>query len=156
MEKEKFALIKKENNTPVRQDSGTGLTVIDSFLADSGFNYVSGARRFGDLTIIESVGQGTAVAYLNRVSVVNRENKLIIDKQVEKGTYYSRETVRLIVMNELLDMLERAAVSEGKNYDRDKAREVIDEKLDKAYYKESYESVLNWAASIGIKLNASS
>ena len=149
---ENLAIIKTQENTPVNQDNSTGLVVGASFQADSGFNYIVGMRQFGDLTITESVGQGTAVTYLNRISVYNGEKELIIDKQVEKGIYYSRETVRQLVLEELLNMLEQAARKQGRKYDRLKARTAIDEKLKDAYYEKSYSSVLKWAETIGIEL----
>jgi hypothetical protein len=152
--KEQFAIVKKEDNAPVRQDRNTGLLIIDDFTSSGGFNYLIGIRQFGDLTIVEDVAQGTAVTYLNGIRVFDGEKQLIIDIPVENNTHYSREAVRQLVMRELLDMLEKATKKEGKNYDRTGAQRIIDEKLEEAYYKQSYALILEWAQNIGIELNA--
>jgi len=149
--KDNVTLIKVDNNKALRHDSNTGLVVGENYQADSGFEYIFGLRKFGDLTIAESVGQGTAVSYLNAVRVLNEKGELIIDKHIEKGTHYSRETVRLIVMSALLNMLEDAAHKQGKVYDREKARILIDDKLKLAYYEKSYTSILEWATEVGIE-----
>jgi hypothetical protein len=146
-----MTLIKANNGATLEQDSNTGLVVGKNYQADSGFEYIFGLRKFGDLTIAESVGRGTAVSYLNAVRVLNEKGELIIDKEVEKGTHYSRETARQIVMSALLNMLEEAARKQGKEYNREKASILINDKLKLAYYEKSYASVLDWASELGIE-----
>jgi len=135
----------------LKRDKSTGLAIGETFKADSGFEYMLGVRRFRDLKIVENVGQGTAVCYLNAVRVFNREGELIIDKQVERDVHYSRETVRRIVLDELLHLLEEATLKKGKVYDKEKAKEKINAELKLSYYKESYASVLKFASELGIE-----
>lgn len=144
-------LIKTTSSQPAIRDNNTGLIIGNTFLAKSGFEYTFGLRKFGDLTIAESVGQGVGVSYLNSVRVFNGQKELIIDRQVKRGTFYTREKVRQIVLEELLEMLSAAALKEGKEYDFIKARVMIDEKLENAYFEESYKAVLEWAGDIGIE-----
>ena len=91
------------------------------------------------------------MSYLNGVKVLNEKGDLIIDKKIEKDTHYSRETVRQIVLEEILKMLENAAKKEDKVYDRDKTAIMISEKLNDAYFKKSYEAILDWAGDIGVE-----
>jgi hypothetical protein len=144
--------MKINESVPAKYDHQTGLMLAGSYTAVSGFNYAVGVREFGNLSIVEEVAQGTAVSYLNGVRVYDENKKLIIDKKATKGTHYSRETVRKIVLEALADMLEEAAKNQGKDYNRNDALNKIDEKLKGAYYSQSYQSVLQWAESIGIQL----
>lgn len=146
-----LVLKNSEEKGVMNYQGDTGLVVAKTYEANSGFEYSYGLRKFGDLTIVEEVGRGTAVSYLNNVRVYNNEEELVIDKSVKKGTHYSRETVRQIVLNELLNMLEEAALNAGREFDFEKANAVIDEKLKEAYFKKSYESILSWAVEIGIE-----
>ena len=146
-----LALVKSEENGLMNYQGDTGLVVTKTFEANSGFEYSYGLREFGDLTIVEEVGRGTAVSYLNNVRVYNKDKDLVVDKSVKKGTHYSREIVRQIVLRELLKMLEEAALNAGKEFDFGKANAVIDEKLKQAYFEKSYKSILSWAETIGIE-----
>ena len=150
--KEEFGLVKKENTGLTITSSGTGITVIDSYEAASGFNYSIGVREFGDLIIVEEVGQGTAVSYLNGIRVFNKQKELVIDVKVKDNTHYSRETVRRLVRDELIKMLSKAALKEGKSFDKTKAFETINSKLNDAYYEQSYQAVIEWAKEIGIEM----
>lgn len=144
-------LVKVEKGQVLKIDHNTGLMIGKSYQADSGFEYALGIREFGDLKIIEEVGQGTAVTYLNAVKVFDGKGELIIDEKLGQSTHYSRETVRQVVLEAMLNMLENAATEAGKEYDRLKARKLVNEKLETAYYKQSYEAVIEWAGEIGIE-----
>ena len=144
-------IIKVEKGQVLKIDHNTGLMIAKSYRADSGFEYALGMREFGNLRIMEEVGQGTAVTYLNGVKVFDGKGELIIDEKLGKSTYYSRETVRQVVLEAILNMLENAATKTGKNYDRDKTKEVINNKLEAAYYGQSYTAVLEWAEEIGVE-----
>ena len=145
-------IIKVNNENSVQKNVSTGLEVVKSFQAGSGFKYISGFRKFGDLTIVESVTIGIGISYLNNIKVFNEDNELIIDKNLPKHTFYSREKARTVVRDELLYMLEDAAIANDKDYDRLDALEIIDHKLKTAFFKQSYLATLSWAQDIGIEL----
>ena len=131
--------------------SGTGLVTSGQvFKGKTGINYFGGIRNFEDLKIIEFIGEGTAVAFLTGIQIYDKKGVLIIDKQLKKNTYYSRETARNFVKKSLLKMLKDAAKSTNKEFDEDIAKSIINEKLKIAYYEESYHSVLDWAKDLGI------
>jgi len=140
------------NNTELqiskKPNMENGLALIgDSYQAGSGFVYATGYREFGDLTIIEEVGTGTAVSLLLGVKVLDKEGVLIIDKKLDKNNYYERELARKIVRDELVKMLSEA---NENSFDIVSAKKKIDELLNEAYYKTSYKAILKWASEIGI------
>lgn len=135
----------------MKTDTATGLTIGISYSAGSGFEYISGLRKFGKLTIVESVGSGVVCTFLNSVRVLDENNVVIIDKAVHKGMSYSRESVRLIVRGELLNMLSEAAERKGIEFNQENAKIIIDDQLKDSYYSQSYSAALNWAESLGIE-----
>jgi hypothetical protein len=143
---------KSNGLVPSKTDRQTGLEIIETFISHSGFNYGVGVRPLGDLTIIEQVARGTAVSYLNGILVLDKEENLILDIKAPQNTYYSREIAQKMVLNGLLGMLEEAAKKHGKKYDKEKALTKIKKKLDEAYFKQSYISILDWAETIGLSL----
>ena len=125
-----------------------GLSLIgDSYKAASGFEYASGYREFGNLSIIEEVGTGTAVTLLLGIKVLDKEGTLIIDKKLSGNNYYERELARKIVRDELVKMLSEA---NGNSFDMVSAKKKIDELLKDAYYNTSYKAIIDWAFEIGI------
>ena len=140
------------NSADQPMNINTGLVVNKSIETSSGFEYISGLRKFGDLVIEEGVAQGTGVSFLSYVRIQNQEGDLLIDHPVNNGVKYSRERVRQIVLKELLGMLKEASLKNGKVFDESMARSLVDSKLKHAYYEKSYKAVLDWANSIGIEL----
>ncbi|OYT15491.1 MAG: hypothetical protein B7C24_12785 [Bacteroidetes bacterium 4572_77] len=142
-------IVNAENQSNQMINTGTGLAVhnSDTHLSQSGFLYLSGVRKFGDLSIEEDMARGTAVAFLAGVRVYNKDKTLIIDKRVGKGCYYEREKVRLIVKDELLKML-MDANSENSDFDVLKAEEIVDMHLKTAYYSESYIAANQWYSGL--------
>ncbi len=130
----------------------TGLSIAKHHYGDNGFTYASGVREFGKLSIVEEVVKGTSVTFLSGVQVYDEHGTLIIDYAEGKNTYYSREKVRVIILEEFLSILQDAAIKQQKTFDEKKAGEQIDSLLNDAYYSESYEAILNWAKDVGIKL----
>ncbi len=136
-------------NTPDQNNqlinTGTGLSVNqgDTYLAKSGFLYLSGVRKFGDLHIEEDMAKGTAVAYLTGVRVYDKDKTLIIDKRMGRGCHYEREKARLIVKEALINMLIEAN-KDNPNFDVMTADETIDIHLKSAYYSQTYESIMAW------------
>ena len=137
----------------IKNDNSTGLSIIDSHLGETGFEHNLGLRKFGNLTIAETIADGVGVTFLSGVRVYDQENKLLIDFAVANGVKYSREVVRRIVLKELLRMLKDASEQNGNAYDAQAAQQLVDSKLKLAYYKQSYKSVLSWAEEIGIEIN---
>ncbi len=137
--------IKLYNNEMTRMNESTGLMVSpnNEFLAKSGFKYISGVRSFGDLNIVEEVASGTAVNYLCAVRVYDKAGVLLIDRKVEKGTYYEREKARNIAKEALLKILEDANAN-NPDFDLLKAHDAVDQHLKSGYYSQSYAAVNEW------------
>jgi hypothetical protein len=128
-----------------RAEVETGLVIKDSFLSDSGFIHQVGVRQFGKLRIIEKVAEGTGIIYLNSILVLDQKGKLVFDAKIERSTSYSRETVRLIVMEGLIEMLKDAAEIKNIFFDELEVREKVDSKLKMAIYETSYDAIIEWA-----------
>jgi len=139
--------VKDQNNQLI--NTGTGLSVSqgDTYLSESGFLYLSGVRKFGDLFIEEDMAKGTAVSYLAGVRVYDKDKTLIIDKRMEKGCHYEREKARLVVKEELINMLTEANV-DNPDFNVKLADETIDKHLKSAYYSQTYKSIMEWYDSL--------
>jgi len=135
-----------------KTDNETGLIIKNSFISDSGFKYQNGIRQLGDLKIVEGVSKGTASLFLISLMVFDQNGTLLFDGEVSKLTNYSREHVRRLVLDGLMNMLREAAEKEGKHFDELAAYEVIDQKLKYAYYEQSYIAVIEWARQLGINI----
>ncbi|WP_166386822.1 hypothetical protein [Polaribacter sp. 11A2H] len=130
--------------------SENGLTVIgEAYRAESGFNYASGFRKFGNLKIVEDVAGGTAVTYLCGIKVFDEKGALIIDRKITKGFHFEREAVRNIVLNELMKMLSEVHGGD-ESFDKVVVKEKIDYHLKQAYYESSYKAISSWAKDLGI------
>ena len=130
-------------------NTGTGLSVnqSDTYLAESGFLYLSGVRKFGDLSIEEDMARGTAVAFLAGIRVYDKNKTLIIDKRMGKGCHYEREKARVVVKEELIKML-IGANKDNPDFDVMMADERIDKHLKTAYFSKSQEAVSEWYDSL--------
>lgn len=138
----KLSIFNRENSIT---NPSTGLTVNekDTFLARSGFRYLSGVRQIGDLNIVENIANGVAVTFLNGIQVFNKEGVLIAEKKAPKGTHYEREVARQLAKEKLLEILIDANVN-NPEFDFFKAEEVIDEHLKEGYYSQSYQAANDW------------
>lgn len=145
-----------ESNTQLlkhkQSDTETGLIVKNSFLAKSGFNYLTGIRAFGNLKIIESVSKGAGNILLNSVMVFDQDNVLIFDADIKQFTSYSREKARQLVMEGMINMLRESCEANEKYFDELQAYELLDKKLKLVYFSESYEAALRWANDLGIEI----
>ena len=144
----------KENTQIIshpKNDSETGLIVKNNYLAQSGFNYLTGAREFGKLRIVEGVSKGTASMLLISVMVFDQNNVLIYDAEIPRMTSYSRERVRQMVLEGMINMLRESCEVNGKCFDELQAYEMLDKKLKLVYFSESYEAAINWADDLGIE-----
>jgi hypothetical protein len=123
----------------------TGLTVNpnDSFVAKSGFKYLSGVRKIGDLNIVENIANGTGVTFLNGIQIYNNEGVLIAEKKAPHGTHYEREVARQLAKQRLLGILEEANKN-NPDFDIIKAEELINEHLKHGYYSKSYQAAKEW------------
>lgn len=133
-------------------DCETGLVVKNTYLAQSGFNYLTGVREFGTLKIVEGVSKGTASMLVNSVMVFDENNVLIFDADIKRMTSYSREKVRQIILDGMINMIREGCEANDKYFDELEAYEMLDKKLKLVYFRESYEAALNWASEIGIKI----
>jgi hypothetical protein len=133
-------------------DTETGLVVKNSFLAKSGFNYLTGSRKFGNLRIAESVSKGAGNILLNAVMVFDQNDVLIFDADIPMRTFYSREKVRQMVMEGMINMLRESCEMNGKFFEELQAYEMLDKELKLVYFSESYKAALNWASDIGIEI----
>lgn len=127
----------------------TGLTVNkgEAFLSASGFSYFSGVRQFGDLNIREDIASGTAVTYLNGISVFNAEGELLVERKAPKGTHYQRETARQLAKEAILDMLVEANV-ENEDFNYINAEDMVNKHLKLGYYSKSYSEINKWFESL--------
>lgn len=126
------------------KDINTGLTQFgQKFITQSGFEINNGYRSFENLVILESIAKGVGISFLNSIKIFDKNQKLIIDKTLEKNTRYERKLVVAIVKNCLLNLLKEASKNNA-DFDINKAESMIQEKLENAYFKESYDAILDW------------
>lgn len=135
-----------------KHDTETGLMIRNNFKADSGFDYMTGIRKFENLKIVEGISKGTATILLTSVMVFDNNNVLIFDADIRRMTNYSRDKVRQIVLAGMMNMLRESCENSGKYFDENEAYLLLDKKLKLVYYQESYDAALRWAAEIGIKI----
>jgi hypothetical protein len=145
-------IVKQQSKELTMHEPNSGLIIAESFQAESGFEHIAGLRKFGDLTIVEGVAKGTSVMFLSRVCVLDSKKQIIIDKNLARGTHYSRETVLSIVQKELIKMLCEAAKTNKSKFDEEQATILINEKLKVAYFQSSYNAIIAWANEIGINI----
>lgn len=141
------------SNTSViaKLDSSSGLVVKgESYLSASGFEYFGGERDFEGLKIVELICRGVGVEFLTRIRVFDQDGVLVVDIPVDNYVNYSRDVARQLVLDSLVDMLEKAALVLGKLFLKMIVYNQLDAKLKTAYYKESYNAILRWAASLDI------
>lgn len=138
-------------STPVSFTSSTGLSVVQSFLAKSGFNYQVGVRDFQGLLIIEGIVDGTACTYLSGIQVRDKESGTeICTIQVPKYTRYSRQVVVSLVQEHLSNQIADSAIREGQALDMSDVRRQVADMLDECYFAESRQAALSWARRVGI------
>lgn len=142
----KLSIFNKETSI-TNHSTGLSVNPNDSFLAKSGFRYISGVRQIGDLNVIENVANGTAVTFLNGVQIYNKEGVLIAEKKAPMGTHYEREVARQLAKEKLLEILQDANKN-NPEFDIIKAEEVINEHLKDGYYSQSYQAANDWYESI--------
>jgi hypothetical protein len=114
---------------------------------------MEGVRQFGQLTIKEGVLKGTATNLLTSVKVFDEQGVLILDLCFERMTAYTRERVRKVILDGLVQMLIEVAGMQGKHLDVSHAYEVLDHDLKLVYFQQSYSSLLRLTDSWGIKIN---
>lgn len=137
--------------TPIGFSDTTGMSVYESYIAGSGFNYMVGIREMRDLLIVEQIAEGTACTFLCGIRIYHKRTMAIIDEiEVERNTHYSREKVMKLVQNSLIQLLRSACIKANTELDMDSANEFLNEALDKCYFENSRKTVLEWAKSVGI------
>lgn len=136
---------------PVSISASTGLSVVQSFLAKSGFNYQVGIRDTHGLLIIEGIAEGTACMFLCGIQIRDKESgQEICNIPVPKNTHYSRQLVMSLVQEHLSNTIADAAIREGKAADMLDVRKQVTDMLDDCYFKQSRQAALSWAERVGI------
>ncbi len=136
---------------PVSISASTGLSVVQSFLAKSGFNYQVGIRDTHGLLIIEGIAEGTACMFLCGIQVRDKESgREICNIPVPKNTHYSRQLVMSLVMEHLSNAIADAAIRNGRAADMLDVRKQVTDMLDDCYFKQSRQATLSWAERVGI------
>lgn len=136
---------------PVSISASTGLSVVQSFLAKSGFNYQVGIRNTHGLLIIEGVAEGTTCMFLCGIQVYDKESgHEICNIPVPKSTQYSRQLVMSLVVEHLSNAIAEAAICDGKALDMLDVRKQVTDMLDDCYFKQSRQAALSWAERVGI------
>lgn len=142
---------KNTNSTSVSYSATTGLSIVQSFLAKSGFNYQVGVRDFQGLLIIEGIVEGTACTYLSGIQVRDKESgEEICTIQVPQYTRYSRQVVVSLVQEHLSNKIADSAIKDGQALDMSDVRRQVADMLDECYFAESRQAALNWARRVGI------
>ena len=137
----------------MRTDTETGLTIRNSYVSKSGFQYLNGVRDFGDMKIVEVVAKSNTTLLLNSIMVYDKSGILILDTHLPQRTFYSRSKVLQIVLDGLMEMLSESCEQTDKSFNELEAYELLDKKLKNTYFEQNYEAVLSWAAGIGIDIN---
>lgn len=136
---------------PISISASTGLSIVQSFLAKSGFNYQVGIRDTHGLLIIEGIAEGTACMFLCGIQVRDKESgQEICSINVPKNTHYSRQLVMSLVQEHLSNAIADAAIREGKAADMLDVRKQVTDMLDDCYFKQSRQAALSWAERVGI------
>lgn len=139
------------NLKPIGCNANTGMTIYQSFQAQSGFNYQVGVRDSHGLLIIEGVAEGTACTFLCGIQVRDKETgKEICSIPVERNTRYSRQLVMEMVHQHLCDAIEESALREGRATDRMDVERQVAAMLDDCYFAESRKAAISWAERVGI------
>ena len=109
---------KNTTSTQVSFSASSGLSIVQSFLAKSGFNYQVGVRDFQGLLIIEGVVEGTACTYLSGIQVRDKESgEEICTIPVPQYTRYNRQVVVSLVKEHLSKAIAANAIKEGTAID---------------------------------------
>ena len=131
--------------------ASTGLSVVQSFLAKSGFNYQVGIRDTDGLLIIEGLAEGTACMFLCGIQVRDKESgQEICSIDVPKNTHYSRQLVVPLVQEHLSNVIADSAIHDGLAVDMQDVRRQVTDMLDKCYFEKSRQAALSWAKRVGI------
>lgn len=136
---------------PIGESVTTGTTLIQTYMAASGFNYQVGVREASGLYIFESFAEGVGCSYLNKILVFFGDDKrLIAEIDVPKGTRYSRETAMSTVKNKLCDFFYETCSMMDMKFSREEVEMQVSDILDKCYFSDSRNAVLQWAKSVNI------
>ena len=148
MEKSLVNILKSQ---PIGKSYSTGLTLYQSYKAASGFDYQIGMREASGLYIFEGFAEGIGCAYLNKILVFfGNDKQLIADINLPQGTFYSRETAKEVIRQELCKYFYDACQKEDMPFTRNEVEQQVEDILDNCYFSESRKAVLNWAKEVGI------
>lgn len=137
-------------SVPIGISETTGLTVYDSYTANSGFNYMTGLREIKDLQIVEQIAEGTATTFLCGILIFRKSDKVLLKEvSVERNVRYSREKVVELVKNAIVDLLITSCQKENVVIDPSYALLQVEEILDQCYFENSRKAIVEWARNTG-------
>lgn len=135
---------------PIGFSDTTGMSVYQSYTANSGLNYIVGMREMQDLLIVEQIAEGTACTFLCGILIYHKETKTLLKEiEIDRNVNYSREKVVTLVHKALLQVLSNASGKEYTSIDMQSANEFLSEALDKCYFENSRKTIIDWANLFG-------
>lgn len=136
---------------PIGKSVTTGTNVLQSYKAPSGFNYQVGLREASGLYIFESFAEGVGCSYLDKIMVFfGEEKRLIAEIEVPRGTRYTREQALASVKQKLCDFFYETCSIMDVKFSREEVEEQVTDILDKCYFSDSRQAVLQWARTVNI------
>ena len=136
---------------PIGKSVTTGTTLLQAYKAPSGFTYQTGLREASGLYIFESFAEGVGCSYLDKIMVFfGDEKRLIAEVDVPRGTRYTREQALAFVKQKLCDFFYETCSMMDVKFSRTEVEEQVTDILDKCYFSESRQAVLQWAKTVNI------
>jgi hypothetical protein len=131
------------------QDKTLDLLITETFEAHSGFKYILGEKKCGELTIQTAIAKGIGISYLAGFKVLFHDR--VVAEEACQNVPYTRDRVRQVVGDKLISSL--AAMLKRKELNNS-SMEVITQKvnqlLDEAYYEDSDDASLSLLDAWGI------
>ena len=136
---------------PIGKSVTTGTSLLQAYKAPSGFTYQIGLREASGLYIFESFAEGVGCSYLDKIMVFfGEEKRLIAEIDVPRGTRYTREQALASVKQKLCDFFYETCSMMDVKFSRTEVEEQVNDILDKCYFSESRQAVLQWAKTVNI------
>jgi hypothetical protein len=136
---------------PIGKSVTTRTTLLQAYKAPSGFTYQLGLREASGLYIFESFAEGVGCSYLDKIMVFfGDEKRLIAEVDVPRGTRYTREQALASVKQKLCDFFYETCSMMDVKFSRAEVEEQVTDILDKCYFSESRQAVLQWAKTVNI------
>lgn len=136
---------------PLGKSVTTGTTVLQAYKAPSGFNYQVGLRQASGLYIFESFAEGVGCSYLDKIMVFfGEEKRLIAEINIPRGTRYTRKLALDSIKKKLCDFFCETCSIRDVKFSQEEVEEQVTDILDKCYFSDSRQAVLQWARTVNI------